>query len=334
MSGTPSTSHLSGDGAKTRMMAIILAGGVGKRLDDVSQKISKAMLPILGVPITARIIEQIVAETPLRRFVIVAGKPDQDIVLWLRKNRPRGVEMTFVVQPAPRGMADALKRVAQEVGLESDFLVAACDNLFQEGAVSKLYDTYCGGHFDGAICLLRMEKEQIAGKSAAVYLDSGRIARIVEKPPLAEIETDLASIPLYIFSPRLTKYLPLVKPSRRGEYELQDAIQMLIDDGGNVGYSVTDWRRTVTSPEDLLALNLEMLRKGRGGRAVTIPGVEMEQPVVVDKGCVLREGCHIGPNVYVGAGCTVGRDCRLSNCVVLPGTTVPDGTQADNELLR
>ncbi len=316
------------------MIAIILAGGVGKRLRDVSQRVSKAMLPILGLPITVRIIEQIVGETPIRRFIILLGKPDQDIALFLKENPPRGAELEFVVQPAPLGMADALKRVVEEVGIESDFLLAACDNLFEEGAVSNLYRTHCDGRLDGTMCLLQMKKEQIAGKSAAVYLDSGRICRIVEKPPLEEVETDLASIPLYIFTPKLLGYLPRVKPSKRGEYELQDAIQMLIDDGGKIGYAVAAWRRTVTSPDDLLAVNLEMLRKRGGDEGLEISGVEIQQPVVIEKGCELREGSHIGPNVYVGGGCVVGRNCRLSNCVVLPKTTVPDGTRADNQLLR
>jgi len=316
------------------MMAVILAGGVGKRLRDVSQKISKAMLPILGIPITARIMEQILAETPIRRFVIVVGKPDQDIALFLKENPPPEAEIEFVVQPAPLGMADALKRVAEEIGIESDFLLAACDNLFEEGAVSDLYHTHCERDFDGTMCLLRMKKAQIAGKSAAVYLGSGGIARIVEKPSLEEIETDLASIPLYVFGPRLTEYLPRVKRSKRGEYELQDAIQMLIDDGGRIGYTVIGWRKTVTSPEDLLEINLETLRKKGGDEGLEIPGVEIEQPVLIEEGCEVLKGAHIGPNVYVGTGSTVGQGCWLSNCVVLPGTTVPEGTRADNELLR
>lgn len=316
------------------MIAIVLAGGIGKRLRDVSQRISKAMLPILGVPITARIIEQILAETPIRRLVVLVNKPEQDISLFLKENPPRGADMQFVLQPEPLGMAHALRRVAGEVRLDSDFLLTACDNLFEPGTVADLYRTHCEQCLDGTMCLLRMEKERLAGKSAAVYLDSGRVARIVEKPPLEEIETDLASIPLYIFGARLIEYLPQVRLSKRGEYELQDAIQMLLDDGGKIGYTVTGSRRTVTSPEDLLAINLELLRKREGDTSLTIPGVEIEQPVMIEAGCSFSEGSRIGPNVYVGAGCTVGRNCRLSNCVLLPGTVVPDGTQADSQLLR
>ncbi len=316
------------------MIGIILAGGVGKRLRDVSERISKAMVPILGVPMTGRVIEHIIAETPIRRFVVVVTSLDQDIAIWLRQSPPGGAEIDFVVQPEPLGMADALKRVVSEVDVGSDFLLAACDNLFERGAVADLYRTHSEQGVHGTICLLRMKKEQIAGKSAAVYLDSGRIARIVEKPPLEEIETDLASIPLYVFGRKLIEYLPRVTPSKRGEYELQDAIQMLIDDGGKVGYTVAGWRRTVTSPDDLLAINLEMLREEGGDESLEIPRVRIEQPVRIEAGCKVSEGAQIGPNVYIAGGCVVGRDCRLSNCVLLPGTTVAEGTRADNELLR
>jgi NDP-sugar pyrophosphorylase family protein len=74
---------------KERMIAIILAGGVGKRLGGVSLRISKAMLPILGVPITAETIEQIREETPIRRFVVVVRTADQDIASFLRNMPPK-----------------------------------------------------------------------------------------------------------------------------------------------------------------------------------------------------------------------------------------------------
>ncbi len=314
------------------MIAIILAGGIGKRLGDLSRKVSKAMLPILGIPITAKVIEQVLAETPIRRFLIVVRSPDQDIARYLRGNPPREAEVQFIFQPEPLGMADALKKVIEQSRIESDFLLAACDNLFEPGAVSEVFQTHCEEDFDGVMCLLRLSKEEIAGKSGAAYLDSGRVARIVEKPSLEEVGTDLASIPLYTFTPKLLEYLPRVKPSKRGEYELQDAIQMLINDGGTIGYTVTNWRRTITTPDDLLAINLEMLRKKGGQAGIEIPGVEIEEPVLIGERCAVLEKSRIGPNVVIGDGSTIGRGCRLSNCVVLPGTTLPDGTAASGEL--
>lgn len=292
------------------------------------------MLPILDVPITARIIEQIRAETPIRHFLIVVRSLDQDIAVFLRDNPLPDVEIDFAIQPEALGMADALKNVMRQTSILSDFLLAACDNLFKEGAVADLYRTYKSETLDGAMCLLRMPKERIAGRSAAVYLKEGRIAQIVEKPALEDIETDLASIPLYIFGPKLLDYVPRVKPSSRGEYELQDAIQMLIEEGGKIGHTVADWRRTVTAPEDLLAINLELLKRSPQPVPQDVPGVQIEPPVVLGKECVLLSGSQIGPNVCVGSGSTVGHDCRLSNCVVLPGTTVKDRTIADNKLLH
>jgi NDP-sugar pyrophosphorylase family protein len=314
------------------MIAVILAGGVGKRLGDVSLKISKAMLPILGVPITAKIIEQIHDETPIRRFVVVVRSPDQDIACFLRDAPPGRWEIEFVLQPEPLGMADALKKVVEQAGVESDFLLTACDNIYERDTISDLYRAHRDADFDGTMCLLKMKKEEIAGKSAAVYVEQGRIARIVEKPQLQEIETDLASIPLYIFTPRLLEYLPRVKPSQRGEYELQDAIQMLIDDGTELGYTVTNSRRTITKPEDLLSINLEMLRETDPAPAPEIAGVKVQPPVLIEEDCTVLQGSRIGPTVYIARGSTIGQHCRLSNCVVLSGTTVPEKTIAQNRL--
>lgn len=317
---------------KERMFAIILAGGVGKRLGGVSLRISKAMLPILGAPITARLIEQVRDETPLRRFVVVVRRPDQDIASFLRRTPPASARIQIVLQPEPLGMADALTKVVEQAGIESDFLLTACDNLYERETISDLYRAHQAEASDGRICLLKMKKEEIAGKSAAVYLEQARIARIVEKPRLEEIETELASIPLYIFTPKLLDYLPRVQPSQRGEYELQDAIQMLIDDGGKLGYTVTSSRRTITKPEDLLSINVEMLRERKPAPAPSIPGVEIEPPVLIEEGCTVLEGARLGPNVYIAGGSTIERQCRLSNCVVLSGTTVPERTVADNRL--
>lgn len=314
------------------MIAVILAGGVGKRLGGVSLRISKAMLPILGVPITAKIIEQIRDETPIRRFVVVVRSPDQDIACFLRDAPPGGSKVEFVLQPEPRGMADALKKVVEQAGVESDFLLTACDNIYERDTISDLYRAHRDADFDGTMCLLKMKKEEIAGKSAAVYLEQGRIARIVEKPRLEEIQTDLASIPLYIFTPKLLSYLPRVKPSQRGEYELQDAIQMLIDDGTKLGYTVTNSRRTITEPEDLLSINLEMLTETDPAPAPDIPGVEIEPPVLIEQECTVLQGSRIGPNVYIARGSTIGERSHLSNCVVLSGTTVPEKTIAQNRL--
>jgi NDP-sugar pyrophosphorylase family protein len=220
----------------------------------------------------------------------------------------------------------------EQAGIEADFLLTACDNLYEKDSISDLYRAHQNGQSDGTMCLLKMKKEEIAGKSAAVYAEQGRIARIVEKPQLEEIQTDLASIPLYIFTPRLLNYLPRVKPSRRGEYELQDAIQMLIDDGGKLGYTITESRRTITKPEDLLSINLEMLRQREPAPAPNILGVEIEAPVLIEENCKVLAGSRIGPNVYIARGCTIGQNCRLSNCLVLSDTTVPEKTVADNEL--
>lgn len=317
---------------KERMIAVILAGGVGKRLGAVSLKISKAMLPILGAPITARLIEQVRDETPLRRFVVVVRSPNQDIASFLRRTPPAGARIQIVLQEEPLGMADALKEVVEQAGIRTDFLLTACDNLYEKDTIFDLHRAHQAGASDGTMCLLKMKKEEIAGKSAAVYLEQERISRIVEKPPLEEIQTDLASIPLYIFTPKLLSYLPEVKPSQRGEYELQDAIQMLIDDGGKLGYTVTSSRRTITKPEDLLSINLEMLRERRRVPVPSIPDVEIESPVLIEEDCTVLEGTRLGPNVYIARGSTIGRNCRLSNCVVLSGTTVPDKTIAQNRL--
>ena len=316
------------------MQSIILAAGKGSRLHPITVNRSKAMLPILGKPIVARVMETLV-ENSLRDFILVVSPDDQEIVRYFEGESALDVRTQFVVQPEPRGMAEALSRAAEYIW--GDFLLTACDNLVSGKDIAQiltLWNSTSGTN--GILALMEVSPEKI--KSVGIVeLEGEWVRHIVEKPNLAQVSGNIASMPLYIFSRRMLDYLQEVPLSPRGEYELQDAIQMLIDrDGGVRGYHAAG-RLTLTSPADLLALNRHYLVNGNANHHVFPHSIgkdtEMIPPLHIESGVLIGAGCVIGPNVYIERDCRIGDRATLRESVLLRGTVVPAGTQVEGKVL-
>ena len=160
-----------------------------------------------------------------------------------------------------------------------------------------------------------------------VALDGEWVSTIIEKPDPDQAPTNIASMPLYMFSKRILDYLPEVPLSPRGEYELQNAIQMLIERDGQVRGYHTAGRLTLTSPADLLALNHHYLVNENTNRNDSLNTVETNTkfipPLHIETGVEIGSGCEIGPNVYIEQDCLIGDDTRIRNSVLLCGSKVP-----------
>jgi NDP-sugar pyrophosphorylase family protein len=175
------------------------------------------------------------------------------------------------------------------------------------------------------------------GRTGIVALTDGRVTRIVEKPSRAEAPSNIASLPLYVFSPRILDHLPKVRLSPRGEYELQDAIQALIDEGGPVYPLIIERRHTVTGHADLLAINKHYLMAG-GDRPQLAPftvgpNTHLITPLRIEEGTVIGRDSVIGPRVYIERDCRIGDGVGLRDAVVLRGAVVPDGASIANEVV-
>ncbi len=316
------------------MQAVILAAGRGSRLNPITIKRSKAMLPILGKPIVARVIESIAA-CGLRDFILVVNSKDEDIVRYFRQQSDLDVEITFVHQPERKGMADALQHAAPR--LTQDFILSACDNLVSGQDVQRMVAMWRSQPQPNAVLtLMKVPPEQIR-KSGIVSLQGELVTHIVEKPDPDQAPSDIASLPLYCFSRKLLDYLPLVKPSPRGEYELQDAIEMLIQHDGGVRGCMVQRRLTLTTAADLLAINQDYLRNGSTNplklSAIAGDGTRFVTPLYIEDGTRIGSGCVIGPNVYIEGEVQIGNDVVLQDAVVLHGSIVPSGAIITNQVV-
>lgn len=315
------------------MQGVILAAGKGKRLQPVTPARTKAMAPVAGKPIVARVLDLLVTNG-VQDLILLVSPDDGDIVPYFAQHKPPGVNVTFVVQHERLGMAHALGLVAPY--LHGDFIMSACDNLVPAEHLATMIATHRREQANATLSLMEIDIAESASTGIVEWQDGTqqRIRRIVEKPQPAEAPSNVSSLPLYVFSAKILDLLPEVKPSKRGEYELQDAIQLLIDRAGGVTGVLTPVRWQLTNVADLLELNRHYLTVESVPQDDQ-PGVQIIPPVRIDADCLLEASCIIGPYVYLEAGCRVGAGAQIENAILLRNTVVAAGARiADTVVLN
>jgi bifunctional UDP-N-acetylglucosamine pyrophosphorylase/glucosamine-1-phosphate N-acetyltransferase len=277
------------------------------------------MLPILGKPIVERVME-VLGKAGVRDFILVVNPKDVETIGYFT-----GKGVRFAFQEEPLGTAHAL--MCASPFIEGDFLLAACDNIFPPAHISELIKCQSDAATNAALSLMKVKRSEIS-QVGIVEMEEGFVKSIVEKPSLDEAPTDIGSMPLYALPMRILDYLEEVPLSVRGEYEIQDAIQMLIEREGGVRGVFTDWRLDLTTPDDLLAINIHFLARGFGLRLPESPqvgeGTDVIPPVRIEEGVSIGEGCVVGPYVYMERGSRLGSSVVVREAVILEGAEVKE----------
>ena len=314
--------------------SIILAAGKGTRLAPITNTRSKGMLPILGKPFLERIIRGMLS-SGLRNFILVVNPEDHEIREYFQKEFSLDVQIQFIDQDRQLGTAHALRLAAPHI--TGDFFLSACDSLVPEGEMNLLVSTW--SRYPGSQGLLSLERipQKDADKTGIVTLEGDKVSGIVEKPLPAEAPSNISSTPLYAFSSRILDYLSQLPISPRGEYELQGAIQMMIDEGQTVNGIFLKNRLTLTTAEDLLAINLDYLyAQAQRDRVVTKnigSHTNLLEPVFIEEGVEIGSNCQIGPGVYIEKNVRIGDDVQLENVVVLRNTTIATSTRLKDRVI-
>lgn len=214
--------------------------------------------------------------------------------------------------------------------------MSACDNLTSADHIAGLMAVHQSQAAQITLSLMEVD-DTVIPRTGIVDFQNGRVRRIVEKPSVEDAPSNIASLPLYVFSPALLEYLPDVEPSPRGEYELQDAIQMVINKGHTVTGAFTQGRLQLTNADDLLALNRHYLTAG-GDKPQLAPlsvgqHTHLITPLRIEEGTVIGPGCVIGPRVYIERNCQIGADALIKDAVILRHTVIEDGRQVVGEVV-
>jgi len=313
---------------------VVLAAGKGTRLGALRLAHSKAMTPILGVPVLQRIIEGF-ARNGVSDFVVVASPDDESLTEWAQRFAKNGLCLKVAFQKERKGTAHALMQARPFI--RQDFAVTSCDNLYPDSHLSSLLTVHLA-HRPPAVITTADFVPKDLDKAAGVRLTGSLVREIREKPGRESKGWDAISKFLFTFRKDLLDCLDAVHPSPRGEMELQDAITLFMEmrDEFCRAVKVGSFLH-LTSMEDLIAIHRHYLDHGRDviihPEARVAPGVTIHHPVMIDAGASIESGAVIGPYVYVGPGAAIGAGATLDNSIVYPGARVEPGRKASGEII-
>ena len=309
------------------MQTVILAAGKGKRLRPLSLRLPKAMMPVLGMPILERVMESF-TENGIDDFIIVVNKSDREIVDYFLQECRKNVNIQFVFQEDRLGTGDALKAASKHIS--GDFIVSSCDNLFSSDDIGEFIRYHQINNNNATLSLTRVDISQIS-KMGIVDLEGDLVKRIVEKPLPQEASTNISSQCLHIFKPIVLDCLPQLKLSKRGEYELTDAIEMMIEKDGGVRGMFIDRKFHLTTLDDLIEINKYYLVHHHNHKPdPPLPfevgkGTRIIHPVKIGDGTVIGEDCKIGPYVYIDENCRISHNVTIKSSLMLKNSYLQEG---------
>ncbi|SHE64455.1 glucose-1-phosphate thymidylyltransferase [Ferrithrix thermotolerans DSM 19514] len=316
------------------MKALVLSGGTGSRLRPITYTSAKQLVPIANKPILFYGLESI-AKCGIKDVGVVVGETAKEVMETLEDGSRFGVNISYIRQDRPAGLAHAVF-VSREFLGDDDFVMYLGDN-FILGGIEEFVEAFrvAQGGVNAQILLAKVEDPHRFG--VAVLGEDGSVVRLVEKPEVPP--SDLALVGVYIFDKHIHEAVRSIEPSRRGELEITDAIDRLIEDGLSVSSSIVEgYWKDLGEPEALLEGNrlaLDLLEGevcGRvdssshiQGRVVIEHGAEVvasviRGPVVIGAGARI-EGSFIGPYTSIGPHCTV-RSSEIDYSIVLKDAVV------------
>ncbi|HVT44128.1 MAG TPA: glucose-1-phosphate thymidylyltransferase [Thermoanaerobaculia bacterium] len=304
------------------MKGLILSGGKGTRMRPLTHTSAKQLIPVANKPVLQYGIEAIVAAGIDEIAIIVSPETGGEIRDAIGDGSAFGARVEYIEQDAPRGLAHAVL-IAESFLQRSPFVMYLGDNLLQHG-ITPLVEEYRSLDCNSEILLTRVKDPSQFG--VAELSPEGRVERLTEKPP--EPKSDLALVGVYMFDHHIFDAARAIKPSKRNELEITDAIQWLIDQGLSVHpHIVKGWWKDTGKIEDMLEANrtvLDTFEMDLRSEADTVSSIEGK--VVIEDGVAITESVIRGPviigrgsiihHAYVGPYTSVGNHCRIEHCEI------------------
>ncbi len=319
------------------MKGLLLAGGYGTRLRPLTFTGNKHMLPIANKPMLLYGLEHL-KDAGITEIGIIQGPVKEGVAQALGDGSKYGVKITYIDQPDPKGIAHAVITAEDYIG-DEPFAMYLGDNLLKQG-VHPLLDVFLTNESDCVVGVTKVSDPSSYG--VVVFGEDGDVKKMVEKPK--EPISNWALIGLYVFNSRIFEAVKRIKPSWRGELEITDAIQALVNDGARVDVQrVQGWWKDTGKPQDLLEANQLVLQElAPYNKGVVEDNVTVTNNVGVGEGTVIHsrtairgpaiigEHCDIGPNTYIGPFTSIGDRVTISNTEI-ENSIVMEETQIDCE---
>ncbi len=312
------------------MKAVILAAGEGSRMRPLTYTRPKVMLPIANKPILEHLLIE-AREAGIREFIFIVGYHDEQVRHYFGGGDRWGVSMNYCTQRRQLGTADALRMVESLV--DGNFLVINGDTIVTHDDIRRIASR-------DNITLSVIGVEDTTKDLGVVELSQGKVIHIYEKagkPP-----SHMANAGLYLFTPDIFDAISQTSKSPRGEYEITDSLQLMIDNGHHISYQEISYWLDLSYPWDLLPANESLLSgieaqnlgevednvvmKGMvsiGKNTVVRSGSYIVGPVIIGQDCDIGPNCYIRPYTSIGDNCHIGSAVEVKNSIVMKGSKIP-----------
>ncbi len=327
------------------MKGLVLAGGRGTRLRPITHTAAKQLVPVANKPILFFVLENLAHAGVTDVGIVIAPETGPAIRAAVGDGKALGVDVTWIEQDHPGGLAHAVKIARPFLGNEP-FVMYLGDNLIGT-RISEFATRFLGSKASAQILLKPVDNPSSFG--IASVDESGRVVKLVEKP--RNPASNLALVGVYFFRPAIHDAVARIRPSARGELEITDAIQDLLNTGQPVDSSIVeDWWLDTGKKDDLLEANTTVLdawctRELKGkvdaasevtgrvqlGEGSTISGSRVRGPVVIGKGCTIRDS-FIGSFTSIGDGAQIIRS-TVQHTVLLDGCRIEGVDRVEDSLL-
>lgn len=306
------------------MKGIILHGGYGTRLRPLTYSRPKQLLPIANIPMSQYGLSSLVKAGITDIAIIIGGENSNKVKDYYKNGEDFGANITYVYQDEPKGISHAISLCKDFVGNEK-FVVFLGDNVLVK-EISDYVDDFKNSTDDAKILLCEVSNPQQFG---VIEINSdGSIKKIVEKPK--DPPTNLAVIGVYFLTKEFFEIMKILKPSARGELEITDALQLLLDSGKQISYDkITNYWKDTGTPSDIIDANESIISRmepyfygKKEENAEIVPSVMVGKGTIIYPNSkiigpvLIGNDCIIGPNVKIGPNVSIGNNVRIENCEI------------------
>jgi len=320
------------------MKGIILHGGHGTRLRPLTHTGPKQLLPIANKPMSQYCIESIKEAGITDIAIIIGGLGSNKVKEYYGNGENFGVNITYIEQDEPRGIAHAI-RLCKEFVNNEKFLVFLGDNIIQK-PITDFVENFNKSDYDATVLLCEVDNPSRFG---IADVENEKIVKITEKPK--KPTSNLAVTGIYLLTPLIFEIIDNLKPSWRNELEITDALDNLLKKNDNIGYeTITDYWKDTGTPEDILNANRQVLehmftRDGEIfknifdeslGQFLNLPRMETS---IIGKNCKIDESALIGPNVSMGDNTVISSDVVIENSIIMSGCKIDGGLNIKDSII-
>jgi glucose-1-phosphate thymidylyltransferase len=301
------------------MKALIAAGGRATRLRPITYTINKHLIPLANRSMIEYAIEKIV-ECGITDIAINVNPGEQEIQKVIGYGKRWNVHITYLEQVGgAKGIGHTVRNAAQWIG-DEPFVFYLGDNIIL-GSIAPMYERFINEKLD---CLLALSQVEDPQRFGVPELRNGRITRIIEKPE--NPPSPYAVTGIYFFRPIALDAASDIVPSARGEYEIGDIINWMINRNYSVGYEETiGWWKDTGKPEDLIEGNSLLL--DRMARGLIAPDISIENGAVFEGNVSVGSGSVIGGDAKIIGPTCIGKGCEIRNGVIGPHVSIGDGVR-------